>query len=94
MRAIVRYSVDGEQDGQLSNRLGAILQLAGFVLNPHVTATYEHNAISEHRLAQTMQSFWQQAVNPPNRAHVDHVWMYCDNPPDFPIEFIELGDEP
>lgn len=94
MRAIIRYSVDGEQDGQLSDKLRAILQNAGFVLNRNVTATYEHNMISEHSLAQTMQNFWQQALNPPNQAHVDHVWMYCDNPPEFSLDFLELGDEP
>lgn len=93
MRAIVRYSVDGEQDGQLSNRLRAILQTAGFMLNPHVTATYEHDSISEQQLAGTMLSFWQQAMNPPNKARVDHVWMYCDNPPDFPLPDFGLGDE-
>ncbi len=83
MRAIVRFSVDGEKDSRLRNALCAILTQAGFVLNPHVTATYEHVSIIEHGLAEVMLDFWQQAMDPPNDAHVDHVWMYSDNGPPF-----------
>ena len=93
MRAIVRFSVDGESDGQLRNRLTAILKDAGFVFNSRVTATYEHASIKEYELAAMMQQFWYQAMNPPNAAHVDHVWMYADNPPDL-LFFPDSGDEP
>mgnify|MGYP001294259321 CR=1 FL=1 len=93
MRSIVRFSVDGETDGQLRNRLAAQLTDAGFVLNPHVTATYEHNMINEHELAGVMQQFWYQAMNPPNSAHVDHVWMYADNPPAFELQFPDAGGQ-
>lgn len=81
MRAIVRFSVDGEKDGNLNGRLRTILEDAGFILNPNGTATYEHATVTEHQLAGVMLAFWQQAMNPPNAAHLDHVWMYCDNPP-------------
>ncbi len=81
MRAIVRFSVDGEADGQLRNRLAGVLTNAGFALNPHVTATWEHPDIPPNDLAQTMADFWNAAHNPPNNAHLDHVWMYSDNPP-------------
>lgn len=93
MRAIMRFSADADPDGQFSDRLRAILEKPGFALNPRVTATYEHDAITEQQLAQTMSSFWQLAVNPPGKARVDHVWMYCDNPPDFPLPDFSIGDE-
>lgn len=85
MRAIIRYSVDGESDGKLSNLLRKILESHGFALNPNVTATYENPSIGSPALAKAMQAFWQQAMNPPNAAHVDHVWMYSDNPPPVPV---------
>ena len=81
MRSIIRFSVDGEHDSQLRNRLAKILTDSGYVLNPKVTATYEHPKITSGDLASVMQSFWHQANNPPNQASVDHVWMYSDTPP-------------
>jgi hypothetical protein len=66
VRSIVRFSVDGEQDGQLRNRLVKILTDAGFVLNPRVTATYEHANIAPAALAAAMQNFWAQAAAPPS----------------------------
>jgi len=83
MRSIIRFSVDGESNSQLRNRLAKILTDAGYVLNPHVTATYEIADISEANLSVTMQAFWREANNPPAPGvKVDHVWMYADNPPD------------
>jgi len=83
MRSIIRFSVDGEANSQLRNRLAKILTDAGYVLNPHVTATYETGDISAANLASTMQRFWADASNPPvPGVKVDHVWMYADNPPD------------
>jgi len=81
MRSIIRFSVDGEQDGKLRNRLAKVLTDSGYVLNTHVTATYEHGSITPANLAAVMRDFWQQASNPPNQATVDHVWMYSDNLP-------------
>ncbi|TWT45858.1 hypothetical protein RAS1_22930 [Phycisphaerae bacterium RAS1] len=71
MRAIVRYSVEGEQDEQLNNRLRETPQ-AGFVPNLHVTATYEHNVMSGPQLALAMLDFWHQASNPPGQARVPY----------------------
>jgi hypothetical protein len=81
MRSIIRFSVDGEQNGLLRNRLADVLKQSGYVLNPHVTATWEHANIAPADLAAVMRGFWQEASNPPNAATVDHVWMYSDNPP-------------
>lgn len=85
MRSIIRFSVDGEANSQLRNRLAKILTDAGYALNPHVTATYETGDISAANLASTMQRFWADANNPPAPGvKVDHVWMYADNPPNSP----------
>lgn len=82
MRSIIRFSVDGEKDGRLRNRLAKILTDAGYVLNRHVTATYEASDITAQDLAGTMQTFWNAASNPNTLGvTVDHVWMYADNPP-------------
>lgn len=81
MRSIIRFSVDGEKNSDLRNRLAKILTDAGYVLNPNVTATYEHSDIGEKALANAMKAFWEQAASPPNDAAIDHVWMYSDNPP-------------
>lgn len=84
MRAIIRFSVDGEQNSALRNKLAAALENGGFVLNPRVTATYENDDIEEHALGSVMLDFWHEANNPPNNARLDHVWMYADNPPNLP----------
>ena len=81
MRVIFRFSVDGESDGALRNRLANTLTRNGFVLNRNVTATFEHEDISERDLALVMQSFWKRAHDFNGDASIDHVWMYADNPP-------------
>ena len=80
MRSIIRFSVDGETNSTLRNRLAKVLTDAGYLLNQHVTATYEHSTIPELTLAHVMREFWAVAEAPPNNAHLDHVWMYADNP--------------
>jgi hypothetical protein len=81
VRSIIRFSVDGEGNGKLRNRLAKILTDAGYVLNRKVTATWEAE-ISAVGLASAMQAFWAEANNPPAPGvKVDHVWMYADNPP-------------
>lgn len=82
MRSIIRFSVDGESNSALRNKLAKVLTDAGYVLNKHVTATYETANISEADLALTMSEFWATAISAPSGVKVDHVWMYADNPPD------------
>ena len=82
MRSIIRFSVDGEKNSALRNQLAKILTDAGYVLNPHVTATWEAAAISPEAVARTMEAFWNKASQPPPGVSIDHVWMYADNPPD------------
>jgi hypothetical protein len=60
-----------------------ILAGYGFRRNPHVTATYEVANITPIDLAAAMADFWVaiQEVQNATSTHVDHVWMYSDNPP-------------
>jgi len=83
MRAIIRFSIDGEQDGALRNNLANILTAAQFALNPNVTATWEAAGITALDLSRTMRAFWHTAETHQGPGHIDHVWTYCDNPPDF-----------
>ena len=76
--------MDGEANSALRNRLAKVLTDAGYILNRHVTATYEGGDISAADLAGTMQAFWAKANNPPPGVKIDHVWMYADNPPNSP----------
>ena len=83
MRAIIRMSIDKENNGALRNALRDILQNAGFHLTP-ATGTYENTSITMAQLGMLMQQFWQTAANPEtvpalqDDAHVDHVWFYTD----------------
>ena len=81
MRSIIRFSVDGETNSALRNKLAKVLTEAGYSLDPHVTATYEAGNISPVDLAKTVQLFWTTAGDPPDGVAIDHVWMYADNPP-------------
>lgn len=88
MRSIIRFSINGEANGVLRNALAKILTDAGYQKHQNRTATYEHAAISEKRLARVMQEFWKKASDPPQNVAVDHVWTYADNPPkDVPTSF-------
>ena len=83
MRVIVRFSVDQDTNGSLTNTLRGVLANHGIHLNPNVTATYEGN-LDQDDLAEAMTDFWDQAHSFQTTAgcHVDHFWMYADNPPD------------
>lgn len=81
MRAIVRFSLDGDKKSVLRNQLASILEGYGFVKHKSKTATYEHSSITKSKVKVVMGKFWKQAVKPTNVADIDHVWMYCDNPP-------------
>lgn len=78
MRTIIRFSINGESNSRLRNRLATILQQHGFHRGGGRTATYEHADIGEAQLAAAMLEFWAQAQNAPNQAHLDHFWMYSD----------------
>ena len=81
MRAIIRFSLNNDEESRLRNPLYNILVgQYGFTKHGGKTATYENTDISEAQFSKVMCDFWDQAVNPPNDASIDHVWAYCDNP--------------
>ncbi len=82
MRALIRFSLDDDKNSELRNKLAKILvDDYGFVKHGKNTATYEHADITKPKLKVVMDRFWKQAVKSTNVAEIDHVWMYCDNPP-------------
>jgi hypothetical protein len=77
VRAILRFSVDNEQNSALRNRLSNRLVQAGFVRNAN-TATYEATHISAANLAAVLQAFWNDAHGHAGPGRIDHFWMYSD----------------
>ncbi len=83
MRAIIRVSINGENNGALRNALAGILTGSGFALT-NATATYEHAGISIAELSEVMRRFWVTAADPTGvpaiqeGAHLDHAWFYVD----------------
>lgn len=78
MRVIIRFSLNNDVQSALRNLLVNILGSAGFTLSK--TGTHECTCITEAQLNTVLCDFWAQAVNPPNNAQIDHVWIYADNP--------------
>lgn len=78
MRAIVRFSLDGEKNNKLGNQLRSILEGYYFVKHVSQTSTYENPDITPFLLNKAMIAFWNQATSRTNVASIDHVWMYCD----------------
>ncbi len=82
MRAIIRFSVNREQNGRLTNKLRKLLKTEnGFTWTRGRTATYEHPAIDPHRLSDVMYEFWSIVHSELPSISIDHFWMYSDNPP-------------
>jgi len=83
MRVIIRFSVNGENDSKLRNKLKGKLAANGITLQT-ATGTYENkrNLVGENKLAVALADFWdeanlhrQQNVGP---GTIDHFWMYID----------------
>lgn len=77
MQAIIRFSIDGEKNGALRNKLKAGLEQAGFV-HAGNTATYRHNNIDPNQLSTALGAFWGAASGHKGNGKVDHFWMYAD----------------
>jgi len=84
MRVIIRFSVNGETDSKLRNKLNSKLAANGITLQ-RATGTYENrsNSVDEHMLATALADFWVEANL--HRQHnvgpgtIDHFWMYIDH---------------
>jgi hypothetical protein len=77
MRVIIRFSVDGEANSALRNKLSGRLTRAGFVRAQN-TATYENGNIDEGDAATLLASFWRCANNHAGPGRLDHFWLYSD----------------
>ena len=79
MRAIIRFSVDGEKNGALRNKLRKVLTDAVF-LEKHNTATYERSGkrLTESVIANSLASFWKEAKGHKGPGKLDHFWMYAE----------------
>lgn len=77
MQAIIRFSLDGEKNGALRNKLAGVLQGAGFTRNGN-TATYRHAHIEPAGIQAALNSFWNAAATHKGNGKVDHFWMYTD----------------
>lgn len=77
MRAIIRFSLDGDQGSALRNPLCYRLEQMGFQRAGN-TATYENPHIGTLELAQTLDGFWTLVNQHQGPGRVDHFWMYTD----------------
>jgi hypothetical protein len=77
VQVIVRYALNGDVGGRLGGRLRPILEGAGLVRTG--TGTYRGD-ITESLMRHTMQDFWRELASYTEAAHLDHFWMYVDNP--------------
>ena len=78
MRAIIRFSLDDDQDGALNGKLRKYLEKRGFKKLPGNTGTYEHRKNTERKLSFTTRNFWMKITNHNGPGHIDHFWMYAD----------------
>ena len=77
MRAIIRFSVDSDNNSALRNELNKVLTDAGFAEAPN-TATYERSGVQALGLGVILRDFWNIAHNHTGFGRLDHFWMYAD----------------
>jgi len=77
MRVIIRFSVDGEKNSALRNKINTVLNNAGFRLRKH-TATYEHKNLQTIDLGRLLRAVWNKAYHHQGPGQIDHFWMYSD----------------
>ncbi|WP_422031157.1 hypothetical protein [Reyranella sp.] len=77
MRVIIRFSVDGEKNSVLRNKLVKSLTDVGFVRGKK-TATFEHSTISAGNLGVALQDFYRLAQTHKGPGTLDHFWLYSD----------------
>lgn len=77
MQAIIRFSIDGDQNSALRNKLAGVLQGAGFGKKAN-TATWVNDAIDTDGLAAATSAFWTTAHTHTGPGKVDHFWMHSE----------------
>jgi hypothetical protein len=77
LRVIVRFSVSGETNGALRNKLSNVLTTAGLTQGQN-TATYEGSGIKPTTLGVATAEFWNAVAYHQGPGIIDHFWMYAD----------------
>ncbi len=77
MQVIIRFSLDGDQNGALWNRLNNALNQAGFIRGGN-TATHRHPNIDADHIRDALHGFWNAIATHNGPGQIDHFWMYSD----------------
>jgi hypothetical protein len=78
VRIIIRFSLDGDDDGALRARLGDILKRNGLTVRKG-TGLYEGSIqkVNFVVLGANLAAFWEE-LNNSSKGKLDHFWMYVD----------------
>jgi len=77
-RAIVRYSINGEQTNATGNAVRKLLQDAGF--DRVGTASFEAFGPPQPILVAALRDALDILENPLGGGELDHLWLYVDDP--------------
>jgi hypothetical protein len=79
MRAILRFSLDGDTGGPLMALLVPSLVGNGFTKTG--TAKYEATAAAREDIYGALDGFWDAIVGYAGPGRLDHFWLYVDKQP-------------
>ena len=77
-RAIVRFSINGEQSNVTGNQIRTLLENNGF--DRVGTASYDADEMGTDQIVAALGELLQVLENPPGGGHLDHLWIYVDTP--------------
>jgi hypothetical protein len=80
MRAVLRVSITGEQNGALRNALVAVAEKHGFKTDPGGanTGTWQTHSITEQQYAAFISEYWNAIANHAGPGRLDHIWTMTD----------------
>lgn len=76
-RAIVRWSISGEQNNATGLQIRKVLTNAYFARRG--TGTWEIDGAPTHHVIDAVQDALELMKNPPGGGNLDHVWIYIDD---------------
>lgn len=77
-RAIVRYSINGEQTNVTGNAARKHLEAGGF--DRLGTASFEADGANQGALVLALRQLLEILEDPPGGGWLDHLWIYLDDP--------------
>ena len=83
MRAIIRFSLNGDENSSLRNRLRDVLKNKRFLADPGGanTSTWQNHHISVPDYADVIARFWETVAKHSGPGKMDNFWAYCDQWP-------------